>query len=285
MPGLRHLAIGPPAQGGHHDVRRLARTEQVSLAADHMDGTGDSRQQWGERMLIEPRHRAGGVDIAFPGADRLEAPSRDLIEPVAGGGELLARVLLEQVGKGGEIASDRLDAVTEECGGAAADDRRGAGDRGPGHQVGPLGRSPEHHRAAERVADAVGRTRQRFEEGNQVSAQLFQRALGLSEAGFTMSAKVVRVGREVAQPALDVRPAVPVLRKAVDHDRRRPLSGTRVADIDIAEPDLHAASPGPAPLPAAARRSALRIFPAGVIGIASTMRRTSGQWCFGKRLA
>ena len=278
MPGPRHLAIGSPAQGSHHDVRRLARAEQVGLAADHMDGTGDSRQQRGERIFVEPRHRAGGVHIASPGADRLEAPGRDFIEPVAGGGELLARVFLEQVGKGGEIASDRLDAVSEECGGSSPDDRRGAGDRGPGHQVGAPGRDPEHHRAAERVADAVGRTRQCLEESDEVSAQLFQRALGPAEAGFAVSAKVVGAGREIAQPVLDVRPAVPVLRKAVDHDRRRPLSGAGVADIDIAEPDLHAASPGPAPLPVTAvRRSALRIFPAGVIGIASTMRRTSGQ--------
>ena len=114
----------------------------------------------------------------------LEASGRDVVEAVAGDDELLARILLEHAGEAGEIAKNCLDAVTEEPGGAPSDNGRGAGDRGSGHQIGPPGRDPEHHGAAERVADAVGGTRQRLEEGNEVAAQLFQRALGLAQVAF-----------------------------------------------------------------------------------------------------
>ena len=115
-------------------------------------------------------------------------------------------------------------------------------------------------------------------KADQVAAQLFQRAFRLAQLGFAVTAQVAGVGGEVAQSALDVRPAVPVLREAMEHDCRRALSQACVADGDVCEPDSHATSPGPAPSPLTiARRSALRIFPAGVIGIASTIRRTSGQ--------
>ena len=172
---------------------------------------GDFRQDLGERILVELRHRAGGIDVAIPGADRFEASGCDFFQSVAGHDELLARILLQLAAKAGKIAPNRLDAVTEKLGGASSDDGRGTGDRGSGHQIRPPGRDPEHHGAAERVADAVGGTRQRLEEGNEVAAQLFQRALGLAQVGFAVTAKVVSVGREIAQSALDIRPAVPVL--------------------------------------------------------------------------
>ena len=122
-------------------------------------------------LVRRPRHGGGGVTVA--GAGTVE---------IAG--------------------VDHRDPLPVPAGGGAADHGRGGDRDHPPDQVRAPGGRPEHDRAAERVAGAVGGAGHGFQEADQVAAELVERSGRLAEAGPPMSADVVGEAADAGQAGL-----------------------------------------------------------------------------------
>src|SRR5271166_5565450 len=107
-----------------------------------------------------------------------------------------------------------------------------------------------------------------------------------------MAAQIVGVAPIAREFALHVCPDRAILSQPMDEHDRPAFARNRVANIDIAEPDLHWKRPSVpsawalasacAALSTSGRRSILRILPAGVRGMVLTKRSISGAKYFGK---
>lgn len=129
----------------------------------------------------------------------------------------------------------RCDGV--EAGSAAADDARGTQRDDLGHEVGALGCGGEDDGATEGEADADRGTADLLEEGDQIVAQLGERAFGGTDGGASVPAEVVGVGGHRQAGLLDGAPAAVILGEAVDQHHRGALTGAGVGHVDVAERD------------------------------------------------